>query len=713
MHDPQWRVAKARTATALLALAMIPTAVSATPGNPPLVKPHFVQGPIQHNHYDGITDDLLTAGLGSAGIAGPAPAVSDPLNPTPAELRRLAIYNNYRALVDISSGGGYGRLYGPSIRPDGSDGQGPIAGHEFLAFADHGAGRNNVTLMVQVPDSFDPDDACIVTAPSSGSRGVYGAIGTAGDWGLKMGCAVAYTDKGTGTGSHNLDEDTVTLIDGTRTSADAAGKHSHFTARLSEVQRAAYSAEHPHRHAFKHAHSQHNPEHDWGRNVLQSVEFALYVINTLHGEVLHGKRRATVNPENTLVIASSVSNGGGSSLRAAEQDWRGLIDGVAVSEPNVNPRFDPGFAIVQGAGAPLFQHSRSLYDYTTLLTLYQGCANLAASNAAAPFNFTPANLGENVCAALHAQGLLSTTTLAEQADEAQQLINDFGILPDQNVLQPSHWFVNVPQAIAMTYANAYARASVIANLCGWSFGATDAGGVPMPLAPATENLLFGTSNGIPPTGGVNLIYNESVGGASEYRVATSPASGLQDQALDGLLCLRALATGHDPVSGDHLRGRDWWMSLRTRLGVLQVRAHGDLRGKPAVIVTGRNDAILPPNHTSRAYYGLNQRREGTGSRLRYYEVTNAHHLDVFNAFGGFSDKFIPLHHYFIQALNLMYEHLKNGAALPASQVVHTTPRGIAGGIVPDLTLANLPVIDPAPAAGDTIQFTGTQLQIPD
>jgi len=40
------------------------------------------------------------------------------------------------------------------------------------------------------------------------------------------------------------------------------------------------------------------------------------------------------------VIASSVSNGGGSSLLAAEQDRHGLIDGVAVMEPNVNP--EPG-----------------------------------------------------------------------------------------------------------------------------------------------------------------------------------------------------------------------------------------------------------------------------------------------------------------------------------------------------------------------------------
>ena len=55
--------------------------------------------------------------------------------------------------------------------------------------------------------------------------------------------------------------------------------------------------------------------------------------------------------DNTVVIASSVSNGGGASLRAAEQDREHLIDGVAVSEPNVNPVFDGSFTINQAGRA--------------------------------------------------------------------------------------------------------------------------------------------------------------------------------------------------------------------------------------------------------------------------------------------------------------------------------------------------------------------------
>ena len=97
---------------------------------------------------------------------------------------------------------------------------------------------------------------------------------------------------------------------------------------------------------------------------------------------------------------------------------------------------------------------------------------------------------------------------------------------------------------------------------------------------------------------------------------------------------------------------------------------------PAMFVTGRNDDILPPNFTSRAYFGLNNVVDGSISQLRYYEVTNAQHLDAFNAFPRLQrDKYIPLHRYFIQAMDLMYAHLRNGAALPPSQVVHTMPRG--------------------------------------
>src|SRR5262245_51751974 len=52
----------------------------------PNVKPTFL-GEIHTALYDGITDDLLTAGLGKTGLAGAVPpGFSNPLAPTAAEL---------------------------------------------------------------------------------------------------------------------------------------------------------------------------------------------------------------------------------------------------------------------------------------------------------------------------------------------------------------------------------------------------------------------------------------------------------------------------------------------------------------------------------------------------------------------------------------------------------------------------------------------------
>jgi hydroxybutyrate-dimer hydrolase len=678
--------------------------------------------------YDGVADDLLTAGLGKTGLQGPAPEIADPLSPTADELRRLAIYNNYRALVDYTTGGGFGVLYGPNVDIHGNatDSEGLIAGAEYLAFAGRGCSDEKVTLMVQIPKGFDPAQACLVTAPSSGSRGVYGAIGTAGEWGLKHGCAVAYTCAGKGIGVHDLRNDTVNLIDGEREDAVAAGCDSNFTADLRPGELAAYNVAYPNRFAFKHAHSRQNPEASWDDDVLQSIRFAFFAIN--QEMKLRGYRHAVVTPANTIVIASSVSNGGGASVRAAEKDRWGLIDAVVVGEPNVTPRHLPrrrDFTIVQGSRPPVTAHSRPLYDYTTLLQLYQGCANLAAVNTAAPYNLTHPELGRNSCTSLKEKGLLSSQSIETQADEAQAIINAYGILPEQNILQPALYWSFVSESIAVTYANAYSRSGVEQNLCGYSFGATTGSpfnaqpddtesGWPEALAPERVNLLFGTANGIPPTAGINLINNLNAdgGGPRESRISTSASTGRQDMNLDGALMLRSLWTGRDAASGKRLHGAMRRAHLKLKAGIRRILASGDLRGKPALIVTGRNDDVLAVNHASRAYFGLNQSVEGRRSNLRYYEVTNAHHLDAFNPLPGFDERMIPLHYYFTRAMDMMYAHLKENAPLAPSQVVHTVPRGRVEDVVPPITRSNVPDFQSAPGS-DAIVFRNRTVMIPE
>ena len=431
-------------------------------------------------HYDGTADDLLTAGLGKAGLqSATPPAFADPLKPTAAELRRAAIYNSYRGLVDMTDGGGYGRLYGPNVTANGvvTSGDGKVAGTETLAILDDGSGRQNVTLMAQVPASFDPQNPCIITATSSGSRGVYGAIST-GEWGLKRGCAVAYTDKGTGGAPHDLQNDTVPMADGTRKqAADTGGTFGTgphltdivaFNAGLNAVELAAFNQATSNRFAFKHAHSGRNPEQNWGRHTLAAVRLALYAINQQFGELNDkGERTVRDTAANTLVIASSVSNGGGAAIAAAELDSEGLIDGVAVAEPAIEMPAGAGVAVRRGTIAPP-TIGANLIDFTTQANLYQACASLAPSLASAPyfagfatlFNNPALPLAANRCSSLQKAGLLSAGTTAAQAEEALQRLRNYGWEPESLVLHPSLTAFEVSPAVAVTFANALARARV-------------------------------------------------------------------------------------------------------------------------------------------------------------------------------------------------------------------------------------------------------------
>ena len=64
-------------------------------------------------------------------------------------------------------------------------------------------------------------------------------------------------------------------------------------------------------------------------------------------------------------------------------------------------------------------------------------------------------------------------------------------------------------------------------------------------------------------------------------------------------------------------------------------------------------------------------------------------------------------------MDAMWAHLKDGAALPASQVVRTTPRGGAPGAAPPIGAANVPAIAAVPAGGDAITIVnGNTLRVP-
>ncbi|HEX7607505.1 MAG TPA: 3-hydroxybutyrate oligomer hydrolase family protein, partial [Usitatibacter sp.] len=499
----------------------------------------------------------------------------------------------------------------------------------------------------------------------------------------------------------------VNVMQGTRTAAAAAGTSSQFTANLSAADLAAFNAAFPNRWAYKHAHSQQNSEKDWGRDTLRAAEFAFYMLNQKFGESHDDKifKSGRLALDKTIVIASSVSNGGGAALAAAEQDTAGLIDGVAVGEPQVQMTV-PASIVVKRGSTTIAGGGKTLYDYFTIADLYEPCAALASASSTAVgvsgivlVNLTAA---ANRCAALAAKGLITGSTPTEQGDAALAKMLASGWEVEAIPFMPTHYvFAVLP--VALTYANAYAKASVKDNLCGYSFGGTPASGVATPISATAAAQIFGTGNGVPPTAGLVIINNNAVGGATADAASTSPSTGKVDYNYDGAQCMSDLLTAQN-ATGTTLRA-----------SIEATKRTGNLRGKPAIIVHGRSDTLIPVNHTSRPYYALNKTVDGS-SKLAYYEVEHAQHFDSFvgtAAFAGYDTRLIPLHRYLVQALDIMYANLKNGTAIPPSQVVRTTPRGGTPGAAPAITAANVPAIAATPAAADAITFSGSTLTIPE
>lgn len=670
--------------------------------------------------------DLLTAGLGSQGLSSStAPGYVNPLAPTALELRQNAIYAAYHGVIDTSAGGGYGTLYGPNVDINGVAGSGTgfIPGREYIGSIDDGSGNKRVTVAVQIPDSFSTSAPCMVLGPSSGSRGVYGAIATSGEWGLKHGCAVALVDAGKGVGLYDMMDDTVNQIDGTRATRTAAGILNFFAPVLTDAARSAYNALFPNRLALKQAHSQLNPEKDWGNDTLAAANYAFWALNDRYGTV---NQTPTFTATNTVVIAGSISNGGAAVLRAAESDSAGLIRGVVAGEPVIELPTSGGYGITFNA-APVAVFGRRLIDYTTYANLYQPCAALAPAAAlteTSAFNaFAGANLvaaATNRCASLAQKGLVVGGTVTLQAQDALSRLQNYGWTTDHDTLHNAYYgFGNAPILSAM-YPMMYARASVTDNLCNTSFAQVDpVAGTVVAVDPTLKADSFAVSNGTPNGIPASVVYNNASGGGGVvWKLAVSPSTQSADFGLDEALCQRALVTGLDQ-NGNALSTTATStrptaaQSAAVQSGVAETQVTGNLHGKPTLIVAGRSDALIPVNNGARAYAAYNRLVEGSSTQLAYIEVMNAQHFDAFNALSGFDTRFVPLHLYFVRAMDTMYARLKSATgSLPPSQVVRTTPRGGAPGQAPTITAGSVPAPVLSPAVGDQIGFSGTSITVP-
>jgi hydroxybutyrate-dimer hydrolase len=641
--------------------------------------------------FDGRADDLLTAGLGLEGLRGDPPAFADPLAPTALELRRRAIYTAYRGLVDVTDAGGFGRLFGPR-------GDVRIAGVEYLVAVRTPDGTGTNTVMLQVPAGFDARKPCLVVVSSSGSRGIYGALPTAGEWGLLRGCAVAHTDKGTGVGFFDLDSGTGYRIDLAATT-DADDPLVTFRPRVSEALD-AFRKQRPHRVAVKHAHAGSNPEKDWGLYVLQAAKVGLGLLNL---EFPDEAGRGRFTRANTTGMAAGGWNGGGAVLRAVEQDEEGLIDGAVVSEPNAQPMPVEGLEIRQGSRPATRDIGRSLLDYTTLHYLLQPAAVLAPANPVTPLAaLNPAQLPlwQQWAAGLAQYGLVSGDDAGSQGRDARARLEAAGLLPEALEAGPPNVQFGLWPAVAATYASAHGRLPVEVPPCGITFAATDAELKPRTLGLEELARLAADGAGVPPTAGIQLVLD--LPGTNGLFASLGN--------LESARCFRALATGRWPEGGD-LPADLEELSRRVRAGMDEARMSAALRGRPVLILHGRRDGLVPVNHSSRAYYGRHV-MQGESS-AHYYEVEHGQHFDAFiPLLPGWSASFVPMQPLLVAAMERMHRHLTEGATLPPSQVVRSFPRRAGDSGVEPLYKTNLGILEDEPGANE-IRLTGKTLQVPD
>jgi len=554
-------------------------------------------------------DDLLTAGLGLAGLRGAPASYANADAPTPLELRRRAIQTAWKAIADLGALGGYGELYGSDIG---------VPGREFHAFAKIPNANSPHRILVQIPDGFDARARCLVVTASSGSRGIYGAIALAGAWGLPRGCAVAYTDKGAGSGYFDTDAAAGSALDGTQA---AVGDAELEFVPASSTPHAGIAA--------KHAHSGDNPEADWGRHVLQAAQFGLAILDRAFPQA------APFTAENTRVIAVGLSNGGGAVLQAAGLDEEGMLSGVVALAPNVN---------VAGSDA-----GRVLYDYATEAALLLPCALTDARFDATPFarvqgQIPPAWSAR--CASLRAVGLLEATDAHAQAAEALERLRAGGWTDVALACAASSTAFDLWRAVAATYASSYLRSGVGNMPCAFRFDAHDAAGRARAALPAERAAWWADASGIPPGNGVFL--NETLAG--------DPF----DPPLRGLCCLRGLWAG-DSAEAAILRA-----------SVAETAARLPRKELPLWVIHGREDGLLPDAFNSGAY--VNWLRANNCDPV-YWSIPHAQHFDAFLALPGFGDRYVPLLPYGYHALDRMWRHVVEGATLPNGEIPAATPRG--------------------------------------
>jgi hydroxybutyrate-dimer hydrolase len=349
--------------------------------------------------------------------------------------------------------------------------------------------------------------------------------------------------------------------------------------------------------------------------------------------------------QNTKIIAAGLSNGAGAVLQAAALDNAEMLSGVVALAPNIN---------VPALGRPL-------YDYATEAALLLPCALTDARFDATPLARMQGAVPPpwiSRCTSLHAAGVLHTANQPAQAAEALDRLHGAGWSDAALATAASTTAFDLWRAAAATYASCYARAGVGSMPCGFRFVARDATGTVRAPTTAERAAWWSDAAGIAPGAGVYL--DESAAGDAA------------DPTLRGLLCLRELWVSDTPLA------------KTVRASIAATAARLPRKDLPIWIVHGTEDGLLPIAFNSDAYVTW---LRANGRPPIYWPIQHAQHFDTFLALPGFDDRYVPLLPYGYAALERMWRHLVEGAALIAGETPAAKPRG-AGKL--DATHLGLP-----------------------
>jgi hydroxybutyrate-dimer hydrolase len=384
-------------------------------------------------------------------------------------------------------------------------------------------------------------------------------------------------------------------------------------------------------------------------------------------------------------------------LRAIEADDEGLLDGAVVSEPSAQPGVVAGLRIAMGERPVVENPGRSLYDLAVLHELLQPAAILAPESPG-PFAAIPEAqrpLWEARAAALAQAGIIAGDTTESRAGDARRQLQQAGILREALDGGVVNVTFGLWPAITHGYTAALARLGITDTPCGWSYAATDAQFQARALAPAELVRMAADSAGIPPVAGVQIVDE-----AGRFASLGS---------LEHARCIGVLRRGKS-ADGGQPEGPQADIAARLEAGLEEIRMSARLRGRPVIVLHGRQDALVPVNHHSRAYLG--RHRMLGEDTLRYYELQHGQHFDAFNALPGWGERFVPMQAQLLAAMDLMHAQLAAGATLPPSQVVRSRPRALVDGAPEPLTAAHLGVIRADPG-GDAIHYRSGTLVVPE